>query len=381
MRAGGIPSFVSESSAALAGVGVDSKILATNLGEAPTVRHPRKITDAELPQDAPVLDIELFDFKAPVGLAHSPDLARRVEEIVSEFDLVHIHSLWFHPQWAAQRAARKQGVPYVISPHGTLDRYLRSHRRFSKGVMNVLWQNKMLENAAALHVATERERENISDIAPAVPRGIAPCGVWADRFAKPGDGATFREREFGGADEPIVMFLGRITFKKRLDILIEAFAEHARGGGAGVLAIVGPDDETLVPGLEAQAAELGIGERVRFTGPLFDDDRADALAAATVWALSSETENFGIAVIEALACGIPVLVSDGVSVSDEIAAREAGVVVPLETAEFARALSQLLGDPALRGRLSENGLALAVEYDWRAVAPKLKRVYELAVGG
>jgi glycosyltransferase involved in cell wall biosynthesis len=177
------------------------------------------------------------------------------------------------------------------------------------------------------------------------------------------------------------MFLGRITFKKRLDILIEAFAEHARGGGAGVLAIVGPDDETLVPGLEAQAAELGIGERVRFTGPLFDDDRADALAAATVWALSSETENFGIAVIEALACGIPVLVSDGVSVSDEIAAREAGVVVPLETAEFARALSQLLGDPALRGRLSENGLALAVEYDWRAVAPKLKRVYELAVGG
>lgn len=381
MRAGGIPSFVAESSAALAGVDVQSKILATNLGEAPTVRHPRKITDAELPQDAPVLDFELFDFNAPVGLAYSPELAKRVEEIVSDFDLVHIHSLWFHPQWAAQRAARKQGVPYVISPHGTLDRYLRSHRRLAKGVMSVVWQNKMLANAAALHVTTARERENISDIAPSVPRGLAPCGVWADRFAEPGDGDVFREREFSGSSEPIVMFLGRITFKKRLDILVAAFAEHVRAGGEGLLAIVGPDDETLVPGLEAQAAELGIADRVRFTGPLFDRDRADALAAATVWALSSETENFGIAVIEALACGIPVLVSTGVGVSDEIAAREAGIVVPLEAAEFARALGELIGDPALRERLGRNGLALAADYDWRVVAPTLKSVYELTVGG
>jgi glycosyltransferase involved in cell wall biosynthesis len=381
MRAGGIPSFVSESSAALAGVDVESKILATNLGEAPTVRHPRKITEAEMPQDASVLDIELFDFKAPVGLAHSPALAKRVEEIVSDFDLVHIHSLWFHPQFAAQRAARKHRVPYVISPHGTLDRYLRSHRRFSKGVMNVTWQNKMLANAAALHVATDRERENISDIAPEVPRGLAPCGVWADRFARPGDESAFRAREFHGTEAPIVMFLGRIAFKKRLDLLIAAFADHARAGGEGLLAIVGPDDEDLVPGLKAQAAELGIADRVRFTGPLFDDDRADALAAATVWALSSETENFGIAVIEALACGIPVLVSEGVSVSDEIAARDAGVVVPLDTAEFTRAIGELIGDDRLRERLGQNGRALAAEYDWREVAPKLRSVYELAVGG
>ena len=142
-----------------------------------------------------------------------------------------------------------------------------------------------------------------------------------------------------------------------------------------MLIIAGPDDENLRPGAGALARQLGLARRVIFTGPLYRTDRADAFAAATVWALSSYTENFGVAVIEALAAGLPTIVSTEVNLAAVIQQHDAGVVAAAEPDAFGTALDALLADRARRASLTARARALAAKYDWPMVAPKLKTMY------
>jgi len=108
------------------------------------------------------------------------------------------------------------------------------------------------------------------------------------------------------------------------------------------------------------------------------EDRADAFAASAAWALSSYTENFGVAVMEALAVGLPTIVSTEVNIADAIRRSRAGVVAGLDPAEFGGALLNLLRDHALRAGLAERGRAFAAGYDWSAVAPQLEAMYRRA---
>ena len=169
-RFGGPVTMVADAAEVLAGLGVQAQIYATDLGKAPWAKDWRSVLPEELPANADVLDYELFPVKAPHRLLYSPGLAKRLDEVVKDFDLVHIHSLWLHPQYAAQHAARKAGVPYVVSLHGALDPYLRQRGKLRKAVTSKLWQDGMLENAKLLHVTTQAEQELTDDIAPNVPR-------------------------------------------------------------------------------------------------------------------------------------------------------------------------------------------------------------------
>lgn len=380
VRAGGVPTFVTESAAALAGLGVESTIVASDLGEPPTVGRPRTIQPDEYPPQREKFELQLFPVRAPRGLLRSPQLARYLA-CARGFDLIHVHSLWMHMHFAAGRVARRSGVPLVISPHGTLDPLLLAHRRLPKAVMRKLWQDAMLERAQLIHVTSETERAQLETIAPEVPRAVVPCGVDVRALSSGGDGARFRQRHGIATDAPLVMFLGRITFKKRLDILIDAFAQVAASHPAARLAIVGPDDEQLRAGLDSKVTTATLSDRVVFTGPLFGGDRDDALAAADVWALTSQTENFGIAVIEALAAGCAVVASHGVSIADELADAGGLVAIDLDASATARAIAALIDDAESRSALARRGRELASGFDWSVIAPRLKTVYEGVVGG
>jgi glycosyltransferase involved in cell wall biosynthesis len=147
-----------------------------------------------------------------------------------------------------------------------------------------------------------------------------------------------------------------------------------------MLVIVGPDDEGLVPSVERQSVAEGTAARVRFLGPLYDEDRRSALAAGDIWALISHTENFGNAVLEAMAAGLPVIVSTAVNVSPEIQAAGAGVVTSLNVDEVATHIAQLLAEPDMRHRLGARARAFADTYDWSNVAPRLVEMYRSVVG-
>ena len=306
-------------------------------------------------------------------------MARRLPRTVCNYDVVHIHSLWLFPQFAAQWAARRRRVPYIVSPHGALDPYLRRHGRLQKALTDAAWQRRMLRDATLLHITTEQEGALIPDVAPTTPRHVVPVGVWTDRLRIAGNGARFRSRFLGGSDAEVVLFLGRITYKKGLDLLIRSFVHVSRASPGTQLVIAGPDDEGLRPGLEQLANEQGLAAYVHFTGPLYQDDRADAFAAATVWALSSYTENFGVAVMEALAAGLPTIVSTEVNLAGVIRENRAGIVASPNATEFGPALANLLRDKGGHADLARRARSLAARYDWSVVAPELRSMYARAL--
>ncbi len=380
-RTGGPATSVVESSLALRHCGVDVTIFATDMAEAASASSRARVVRDDLPAGAADLDVRLFAAHAPRRLAFSTAMYRALQDEARRYDVVHIHSLFLFPQFAAYRAAIGADVPYVVSPRGALDPYLRQRGRFVKATADRLWQRSMLERAAAVHVTSTEEARLIDDVALGVPRRVVPNGiVWSDyQVLPPGD--AFRSRHLGGGDGPIVMYLGRISHKKGLDLLIRAFAMVRRDAPTTRLAIVGPDDEGLMPELRALARSEGVAESVVFTGMLSGDEKRSALAAADVWALPSHSENFGNAVVEALASGRACVISPAVNIAAEIGAAGACVVSPLRAEAFAAEIASLLRDDARRVAVGARGRDFARRYDWAMVGPKLAVMYEQIADG
>lgn len=380
LRAGGPAVCVAEASAAMTDYGVASRVVTTDLPGPPAHRRQYPVTTSELPRAVAAVDVELAHVKWPYRFAYAPDLRRLLRKASREVDLVNIHSLFLYPQYAAWRAATKAGRPYVVTPHGALDPYLRRRGRVRKAATDYLWQRRMLEGAAALQVATDDEASLIQDIAPGVLRLVLPLGIHVEAFRRPADPRAFRKAHLGDSEAPVVLALGRLARKKGLDILVRALARLDARPDA-VLVLAGPDDEGLEPKLRALARELGIADRVFFPGMLFEDQRLEALAAATVWALPSHTENFAIAALEALAAGVPVIVSPAVNLAPLLREGSAAVVAAATPEAFATSIGELLASPERRSSLSAAGRSFADDYDWRIVAAQTARAYESLLAG
>ena len=379
-RTGGATAFACEASVATSRAGGDARVFATDLALAPWgwLQRQRSVRSDELHPSLAHVDAELFPTRFPRRLAYTPAMAQALRTEVPNCDVVHIHNLWQYPQYAAFRAAREARVPYILSPHGSFDPYLRRRGRLRKAVASALWHRAMVEGAALIHVTTSSEMRLISDIAPQVPRVIVPCAINTSEFGALPPPDEFRERHLAGYSGPLVVFLGRVTEKKGIDVLLRSLAyvlEHQPAR----LAVVGPDDGGQRPRLERLAEDLGISSKVDFVGGLYGRDRLAALSAADVWALSSHTENFGIAVMEAMAAGCPVAISRDVNLAEEVADANAGLIADAEPRAFAAGLLELLGDPERRRRLSRAGREFAARYDWSQVTPRLMDMYRMAM--
>ncbi len=376
-RTGGAAFSVVASARALQRLGHSVTIYTT---DAATPAHSRVarggITQDEMPPHADELDIRMFPVRAPYRLAYAPALRRALAGDIAGHDFVHIHSLFLYPQYAAYREAWRAGVPYVVSPHGALDPYLRQRGRLRKSVVETLWQRRMLLRAAAIHVTSDEEQRQIAETGIRTRAIVVPNAVDFEAFASPPEPSLFRDRFLGGSNAPLVLYHGRLSEKKGLDILIDAFASVRVEFSDARLAIVGPDDEALSRPLAEQARRLGVADAVVFTGMLRDARLADALAAADVWAMPSHGENFGVAVVEALAAGLSVVTSLYVNIANEIAAAGAGVIADLTAGAFAQAIAALLRQPdqraALRGRAQE----FAERYSWQTAGERMFALYE-----
>jgi len=374
-RTGGPAFDVVESSLALRRCGVETTVFATDMAEPPSAKHHRRVSPSDLPAGAEELDLRLFPARWPYRIAFSPALYRALAREVPRYDVVHIHTLFSFPQFAAYRQAIRHGIPYIVAPCGALDPYLRRHGWLRKAIVHVLWQRDMLNRASALHLRSEEEVSLVADVAPAVPRVVISNGIRCAEYSELPSGSEFRRRYLGGDDGPLVMNIGRLSYKKGLDILIRAFAILSKDVPGCWLAIVGPDDEGLTPQLQALAEREGIASRVVFTGMLRGDDKLAALASADVWALSSHSENFGIVVAEALAAGLPVVISPAVNIAPDIAEAGAGVVCELTAQAFAAEITALLLNDLRRAALRARAREFAGRWDWGTVGPQLAEMY------
>jgi glycosyltransferase involved in cell wall biosynthesis len=368
-----------ECAAELRRMGVETTLFAPNLAVGANARRYWTISAEDLPPSQ-AAHTRLFRTRPPRRIVFSPSLYSALRREAGGFDVIHIHNLWTFPQFAAYRQASRHDVPFIVAPCGGLDPLRRDRNRRVKAVTTALWQEKMLGAARLIHFKTGAERERAADVVRSEKGAVVPNGIRWSTFQDLPESSEFRRRYLRGHEGPIIMTLGRLSWEKRLDVLIRAFGQLADEFPDALLVIVGPDDEGLGTGLSAAASELGVGSRVRFTGALAGHEKLGALAAADLWCSTSQFESFGLAAVEALAAGLPALISDGVQIADEIRTAGAALVTPSNPDAFAAGIRRVLRDTGLRRELSERGRLFAREFDWASIAPRLAAMYRQAAG-
>lgn len=373
---GGVQTVLHELARAQAAAGLEVDVLSTNVeleGVLPVA--PNEF----IPTEGARFRYSSVQFRP---LLVSLDVKGFLDSHISQYDLVHIHGLYRFPVTYAALRARKQRVAYVISPHGALDPFLYSKSSRSIWLKRIYERYLDLPNllgADAIHFTTRQEKELASFLVGDVASIIVPLGVDWRKYEQLPRRGRFRQ-QLGLEDEPVVLFLGRLHFKKGLDILIPAFEIVRRRIPAATLVIAGPESDGYGERVRQWVHDRDLTDSVRFTGPVHGTDILEAYVDADVFALPSYTENFGLTVVEALACMLPVVVSDQVNIHGDIASAKAGTVVSCDPVELARALISLLSDPKQRRNMGEAGRALVRDrFTWGPIVDMLTRDYQTII--
>ncbi|WP_029351212.1 glycosyltransferase [Bosea sp. 117] len=291
----------------------------------------------------------------------------RLPSLVAEADFVHLHGVWETLLRIAASCARQASTPYCLSPHGMLDRWSLAQKPWKKRLALQLGYRFMLEHAAFLQALNADEAELMGPLGLHPPVVVIPNGICPAELAASPEPGSFRRTVPGLGDRPFVLFLSRLHRKKGLDILAESFRMVANACPQLDLVVIGPEDGAG-DAFRAQIRQLGLGARVHMAGPRFGAAKLAAYAEAVCFCLPSRQEGFSIAITEAMACGVPVVISEACHFP-EVAAAGAGLVLPLDPARFAAALIDIAGAPEKAAAMGRNGRELIhAHYTWPQIA-------------
>jgi poly(glycerol-phosphate) alpha-glucosyltransferase len=294
---------------------------------------------------------------APVGGL----LPSRVWRCVRWADVVHIHALWLWSTSIAGHACLIKRKPYVITPYGMLDAWALSQSRWKKRVFRWLAEDRILSHAAAIHALCAPEAAAVRKLGFSNPVVIIPPGLDIDPRS---------DADVSRAREPVILFLGRLHPKKGVDVLSAAFERVAAKHPAWHLLIAGPDQAGLRNGLEERARAAGLEARTSFVGPVYGAEKSAVLRSAAIFALPSHSEGVPIAVLEAMAHGVPVAISKACNLP-EVEVAGAGFVGDAEPHSMAQLLDRLMmaGD-AQRAAMGERGRELVAHRFMASVVAK-----------
>jgi glycosyltransferase involved in cell wall biosynthesis len=355
----------------LAKDGVDVHVYTTNVdGEG----------DSEVPLERPVdldgVKVTYFPCRSMRRIYRSPGMAAALKGRVGEFDLLHLHSVFLWPTWAAARQAKRAGVPYIVAPEGMLVRELiRRKSRWAKRLWINLIERRSLRSAAGIHTTSPRELEEFKSfdfnaVEPfLIPHGIDLAELAPPSFKPPAPPEGMRAR---------ILFLGRISWEKGLDRLVPAMGHLPEVE----LVIAGNDESGYSAELKELGRQSGSLDRMTFLGPVLGEEKWKLLRSAALVVLPSYSENFGMVALEAMAVGRPVVVTPEVGLSAMVAEADSGIVVAGEPDVLGPAIDALLRDPEQLKRKGANGRRTIEErFTWESVAGRLRRKYEEIIQG
>lgn len=306
-----------------------------------------------------------YEFSAP--------MLRWLRAHIREYDIVHTHGLFGWAPLAAAWCARAAGVPYVMRPAGVLDTWgLKNKTRFGKAVSLRLLEAPLLRSAAAVHFTTPLEEARAAELALRIRPVVLPTGVAIDTL--PPQVVEPAEAPAVGANR-VILYLARIHPIKRIDTLLRAYAalENRRSTS---LVIAGDGDAALVGHLKELALELGVRTDVHWVGFADGDLKRWLLARASLFVLPSDSENFGIAVVEAMSAGLPVVVTSGCGLAGFVRQHGAGIVTDGAVGSLQAALAGLLADEDQRRTMGEAGRRAAHrELSLDAFGARLETLY------
>lgn len=289
---------------------------------------------------------------------------------VGEFDVVHIHGPLSYSSLAASHASWTSGVPVIVRPLGTLDSWSLAQKTRRKQVLLPLVR-RMLRRAAAVHCTSDEELRDVST-SFALSTGVAiPLGVQQSVIDEPATPDADRSHD------RYVLALSRLHPVKNLDALIDAFADlDASGERRGWRLVIGGDgDAAYAAALDSHIAARQAGSHITRLGWMGGDAKRALVRGASVFALPSHHENFGVGLIEAMATGVPAVVGEGVHLSSDIARAGAGWRVDGTSASIAAALRLAIGQDAERQRAAQAARLFAASFAWPAVARQLMDLY------
>jgi len=332
------------------------------------------------------LSFQAHSVIGPRAFGFSPALRDFV--LSGGFDIVHLHGIWQHPSAVASQWHWKRRRPNVISPRGMLEPWALQNSRWKKRIASWLFENRNLRTASCLHALCQTEADNFRRLGLRNPIAVIPNGVdMSGLQVRPGRGVL--EARF-----PVlrghrwILFLSRIHPKKGLPHLLRAWAALQKKDDGGpktaewVLTIAGWDQGEHEAEMKQLAAELGLEQQVCFTGPLHGQEKLAALAGAELFVLPSFSEGFSMAVLEASAAGLPVLLTPQCNFP-ELAKAGAAIEVAPDVAGCEAGLRQMLGlSDAERRAMGQRGKDLvAGSYTWPRIAEQMLGVYHWLLEG
>ena len=340
--------------------------------------------------------IHFFPVQWGDGFKYSRPLKMWLDENVRRFDVVHIHAVFNHSSIAAARVCRRHLVPYVVRPLGTLDPWSLKQKSVRKSLFWNLAAKRMLTDAGTIHYTAQAEFDRVKDSlglthGSVVPLGIGSCDSFlGPQASSPAPGQRNPDQQHGsalrgqartpavpGRSRPYVLFLSRLHPKKGLDVLIKAFvAVHKnREFSEWRLVIAGDGDATYVNSLKQLVSSNSADEIVSFIGWVSGDEKRDVIRNASLLVLPSSQENFGLCVLEALAEGVPVIVSSDVNMANDIADARAGWISAIDVVSLQKTISEAMADEEQRLSRGLAGKVFSKNFSWESIAGELEKMY------
>jgi poly(glycerol-phosphate) alpha-glucosyltransferase len=322
----------------------------------------------------------------PAAFGYSPELRSELSARMARNSLLHVHGLWMYPGMVARKLSETTSAVRVVSPHGMLEPWALQNSRWKKRLAGWAFENRNLRTANCLHALCAAEGQSFRRYGLRNPIAVIPNGVDPAAFERLPGRAVLEARFPALRNRRWVLFLSRIHPKKGLPHLLRAWKSVV---GVSVdrwsewtLVIAGPDEVGHEAEMKRLAVELGLEQAVCFTGPLQGQEKLAALGHSELFVLPSFSEGFSMAILEAAAAGLPVLLSPPCNFP-ELAKAGAAIEVSPDAAGCEAGLREVLGlQDAERRAMGERGRSLVMSaYTWPRIASQMLEVYRWLLQG
>ena len=367
---GGPSKCVLDLAEALGCQGIDLDIIATTANGSTHLNVPTQIWIKEK-----FYRIQYFSYLNFIDYKFSWSLTSWLFKNISNYELVHIHTLFSYPTLPAYWACQLHQIPYIMTPHGMLEPWALADKSWKKTPYFKLIEKPALQRASTIQMLASTEASNVQQLGLRPPLVIIPNGIYQEDFQDLPKPEIFYQQFPETRHKTLILFLGRIDPKKGLDLLAIAFEKvHAQFPETHLI-LAGPDNINFSPTVKSYFSEVNCLDGVTFTGMLTGNLKYAALAAANIYVAPSYSEGFSVSVLEGMASGLPCVITTGCNFP-EAEIEKAALVVEIDAKKITDALLWCLVNPEEAKQIGDRSRQFIFEnYTWDKIAIKLEKIY------
>ena len=320
--------------------------------------------------------IQYFSYWNFIDYKFSWSLTGWLLQNISNYDLVHTHTLFCYPTLPAYWACQLHQIPYIMTPHGMLEPWALAYKSWKKTPYFKLIEKPALQRASAIQMLASTEANNIKQLGLKSPLVIIPNGIYQDDFQNLPSSEIFYQQFPETRHKKVILFLGRIDPKKGLDLLAIAFGKVHAQFPETHLVLAGPDNIDFSPTVKGYFSEVHCLEAVTFSGMLTGSLKYAALAAADIYVAPSYSEGFSVSVLEGMASGLPCIITTGCNFP-EAGIEKAALVVDINAKKITDALLWCLVNPEEAKQMGDHARNFIFEnYTWDNISKVMINTYK-----